>query len=257
MKYLLVLFIVNLAALWGQPPPHTYMLTVQHSGSMWTLYSLHTMTQQRICDCNPNRAEPRKLIRDWHKFFNYQSTINSEKPPIYFSHSSNRFTLANLPLRHHTDKLLIVLRNFKECFLSLKRSPQAVIDMLSAKNLDIFLSNLVTNLKLYDSWNPDNRLLIYYEDLMTNPSVEFEKISNWLHERPEVVTSFMKDYNKHKSTCFNLYKERFSKGMGNTKSKGDPISHTKPVDLNTLKKMDYLFKSRFPQLWKYFERFES
>ncbi len=236
----------------------TYILTVQHSGSMWSLYSLHTMTKREIGDCNFYGPEKHIPIRDWHRFYHYNAGIDQTKDRIYFAHSIERFNNAKLPLNKENDKLLIVLRNFKECFSSLRISPNQLIEILSKPKRNVFLQNLVNNLNLYESWSPENRLLVYYEDLLVRPQETFESMLAWLGEDSQSVHDYMQDLDTHKANCLHLYKtNKVIKGFANTKSKGQTVFYTKNVSTESLQTIDQLFAKKYPHLWKYFERFKS
>ena len=233
----------------NEKQPNLFLLTVNHSGSMWTLYSMHSLTHRRIVDCNLSH------LKCWHQLYNYRLKIDQSLSPLYFAHTIEMFE--NVPGGYlpERDKLIVVLRNYKEVFLSIKLTAQKALEALQAQADDRITYRLIRNLNTYESWPEEKRLLIYFEDLMTNPKGCYEKILAFTGDSSSRLNQYLSDIQIHRDRSIQLYNS--APKLGQARSKGACKYHSEKTTLKQLKCMDECFRKLYPNLWKYFERFKS
>ena len=111
----------------------------------------------------------------------------------------------------------------------------------------------INNLKKYDSWNPNKRLLVYYEDLIEEPEETFKKILSFFGKDTSLVEILMKDFENFKVEILKKY----IKSQGYSATRGNDIYfHSKKFRPFEIYNMDKAISSRHPKLWeKYLKRY--
>lgn len=109
-------------------------------------------------------------------------------------------------------KLILLLRNYKDCIVrhhgldhihkypSLKRF---LIDKKQNQPPVWYASNIMEFHKF-----TGDKIILYYEDLMTNPEDSILKLSSFLDLEIDVAKEFIKDIDKHYLTSVNRYIEK-------------------------------------------------
>ena len=142
------------------------------------------------------------------------------------------------------DKLILIVRNPKEA-LSRHGGREITLPMLlgqQAKGNDdprIYFDNIA----LFDEWAPENRLLIYYEDLLSRPIQTLVRAIMFLGEPLDYIDDFMNHYDFHKKKAIDLYRESQSHG-------DDLLFHSKLIDAEYRKQIDQWIKELHPAIWK-------
>jgi hypothetical protein len=95
---------------------------------------------------------------------------------------------------------------------------------------------------LYESWNENKRLLVYYEELLLHPKEELTRILNFLGEPLTYLDAFMAEYEDHKATCLQIYKFSSSKGK-------DVLHHSRKTDKKYRESVDGWIASLYPEWW--------
>ncbi len=149
-------------------------------------------------------------------------------------------------------KLILIIRNYKECLPRhlIYRNKASLIKKGELFGLDILINKSTTlppyfgsiesymhNIKVYDNWNSD-KILISYEELITDPKKTLKRIHNFFKEkREDGFVKFMTNYQKHKETSVNEYGDR-SWTKGNA-----PICHSRNCSSQERVKIDDYIKS--------------
>ena len=148
------------------------------------------------------------------------------------------------------DKLIITIRNYKECVYRHHREYGSPNTQL----LDIFKHTLcnVKNTNDYRGIITDfhkfkgKKLLVYYEDLVSRSRKTIVSIADFLDCSSD---EFLENYEEHKKTSLKLYPN------GKTYTNGDnEIFHSLEIDKQTRVKMDNLIK-KYPILVRYLSRY--
>ena len=157
---------------------------------------------------------------------------------------------------HHSDdlkgintkenKFILLLRNYKECIArnKLNNYPRAYKDIMHGGSA---ITLYINNLKKYDSWHPEKRLLVYYEDLILYPRETFTKVLAFLQQDISLVDKIMKNYEQLKQEMLQKYikSQKYSASYGN-----DIYYHSKKYSLSQIKAMDEAIALQYPDLWK-------
>jgi hypothetical protein len=204
--------------------PKTFLLSYPRSGNTWMRYCLEYLTQRPTFHQNYQNSINKPLA--WRAQFE----IDCEKAPIEKVH-----ILEGLPYDKSVDKLILLVRNPKE---AIKRHEKKIItyDLLKISKL------YFTDISIYDSWDPQNRILIYYEDFIKNPESTLRMVCNFLNEPVTKLADFMNNYEKHQKTAIGLYGESRTQGK-------DLLAHSREMGPELCRKADAWIEELYPEVW--------
>lgn len=179
--------------------------------------------------------------------------LDYSKTTLYREHHGHLLA----PWNKNGNKLLFVLRNYKE---SIHRKT----NLKNAKDFrDVFtddgpvLWQYINNIRIFHHWDVNNRLLIYYEDLISDPMNEVKKILKFFDEPiPIYLTNeFLHDV---AMKALNSYHEQHI-DSGGSHSKGQDLEyHTKQLPVKCIKAIDHFMETHFPVLWQnYLKRYKT
>lgn len=157
--------------------------------------------------------------------------------------------------------LLVIVRDYKECFVRQAKSYEEPVDIETVADLgfnqqtysDLYLDIL----RLYDSWDVENRYLIYYEDLIQFPHQTLTKLFQFIGGEQERVDSFIENLEYYKRISIEHY--NIIEGVhGGSMSSGQSANfHTQNYSNDELQHLDQLMKSRAGDLWNKYLRHYS
>lgn len=183
--------------------------------------------------------------------------LDYSKTYLYHTHTASDLKRVN----SKKNKLLFILRNYKECMGRNTKRPQyihkfgtedAFISIFQDKNF-IYLKTYIANLMTFHDWDPDNRLIVYYEDLIENPKKEMERVLIFFKEPilNDIDSQVLEDI-RCKSLTF------YQKKHGSI-TKGKNLSHySDALSDEAIVQIDESMKNSYPDLWKnYLSRYEG
>ncbi len=243
-----VLLVCGVFAEPGQPQAPVALLTYPHSGTQWLTYCVCQLTYRPAYVLN-------EKMWDWNSSM-LQLSPDQKKAAFYHTHRPEFLTHVHEDFRKHQNgKLLIVLRNFKESlFRRVDTAEKALRLVHRASKGEGDFYKLIRNLSYFQTFPPERRLLIYYEDLILSPKETLQSILNFTGDEAN-IDEFIDELETHKERCFTFYNTTPS--LPGTRSFGKPKFHSLQTDQADLKKLDVLFKKHFSELWPYFKRFQS
>lgn len=217
---------------------NTYLLSSGRSGTHLLMYTISYLTK-RICGDNR---------------FGEAVGADPSLPAIYQIHSqTNAFEWYGKTLDRENDYLILIMRNYKESLLRTTcENYLGVLKILQSPKgswgLEIF-----ENLEEYDCWNPKHRLLIYYEELITNPAKICREIIDFLGASDEYLKDFLDNYDYH----FNVPLKYYDQTHGGSYSKGKDFHyHTSLLPKGVEEEMDAILIKKYPSLVeKYLKRY--
>lgn len=207
--------------------PKTWLLSYPCSANTWTRYCLEYLTQRPTFA--PYHVDKKNEPLAWLAGFD----IDINKPPIEKTHS-----LVCATFNKNSDKLIFILRNPKEAIQRASFVLECKEDLTKAERGKKYFENIAT----FDSWNPQNRFLVYYEDLIMEPEKTLGEILHFLNETPSKLKSFMAEYEKHQKKSIEIYYESFSKAK-------DLLYHSKKMKPGLRKRIDSWIEELFPMQW--------
>lgn len=224
-----------------------FLLTTPHSGTNLTYCYLQALIGKPVYRLNLDQSLFEKNPLN--------SSLDFSKKPLFRSHDGRFLAKFN----QNKSKLLFLLRDYKE---NLYRN--TFPGLLSNEEFkDLFLNNhskfilYITNLTTYDQWDPNYRLLIYYEDLITNPEKEVRKIIEFFDES---VSDFLNPELLKKVTfdVLSYYNKRYEPS-GGSHSGGKALKyHSRKVLISVLQEIDNYIAIQYPDFWlKYLNRYQE
>lgn len=224
-------------------PPRIYLLSFPKSGNTWMRYCIELLTERPTASFSlkPDAQELPISYTFGHK-------IDLSKKPIWKAHRESEFNFAGYKYSPRRDLLIIAVRNPKEAIARWMTTSNGA-DLLSFTGLMHFQSYFNV-LRLFDSWAPDKRILIYYEDLISDPRETLEKLVNFLNDPKNKFDAFFDEYEKHKERGLKFYEYN-----GGSQSQGnDLLYHSRKMSAVDRKNIDQFIKEKYKYLWeKYLE----
>lgn len=244
-----------------------YIMGHPKSGNNLLCYSLANILKKPVI-YNINKpkvyAYPNELDHVV-EFSSEEILANIGYDTIFFEHHS--YGLGLHQANQNDEFLVVIVRDYHECFTRVEIqmvnggpfSPEFSLNKV--KNLrplnsieDCYNTNaidLINILRCYDQWNPKTRILIYYEDLLTNFEFEMRKCLNKLHVPEHLLTDFLSHKEERLQESLNTY--RYGKTMsGNDLKYYQHHWLTPEISI----RMDQEIKMRFPYFWKkYLKRY--
>lgn len=189
-----------------------YLLGHPRSGNHWLSYCLVQLLG-RPCLSHPGTDHPFYWMSHEHK--EKVSFDGSETQPVFY-HAHNPVDLNLSQANPDEDWLILLVRDYKETLMSDNYDRQDVAiqriksERLADPNNPYLLRNnlYLNNLLCYHFWNPEKRILIYYEDLVDNPEPVFSNLCQKLEIKSESLTQFLDDLDNHRHFSLKTTRNR-------------------------------------------------
>jgi len=244
------------------PHPRIFLCSTPSSGNTWTRYALEYLTKRPSTryftsyqyDKGTFNSLPDEL-KTWFSAINPpfgsqypDMQVDFSKAPIIKHHNPRNIvqTPGIQPLIRSQDKLILIVRDYKELYFRKAKKQYH-------GNSVAYLANYFELLELFDLWQEDRKLLVYYEDIISEPEEVFSQLLTFLEDSFDYLFPFIEQIKWHKERCLALYNY-----PGHCESLGrQDFSYTKDVPPKVLKKIEQEIKSKRPNLFtKYLKRYE-
>lgn len=214
--------------------PRIFMLSYPRSGNTWLRYCLEVLTQRSTAHI-PGLGNP----SNWPLGLMGKFPLDFSKAPIWKIHHGRECPYPK-PLN---DLLIFLVRNPKEVLI---RHNHVNLDEVMTFPRQEEYARYFNNLKIFAGWPANKKILIYYEDLMTNPRAVLERILLFLGDSIEPLDDFFKNYQKHKEIALDIYKYN-----GDSETRGeDLLHHSRKVPESMRRKFDVWLKLHYHRLWR-------
>ncbi len=167
---------------------------------------------------------------------------------------------------HEYERIILVIRNYKESLIrhyidewkdsNERRDTLDVVGFLESKSGRQPPGWFIKNIKAYDAFGGD-KLLLYYEDLMTDPETELRKLIEFLDLPRDGVDDFFANLEEHKQKSVNLYREN---QKSYTEGDASKLSYHSDSLLSDEEKraFDAYYIERYPELFeRYLKRYAT
>lgn len=240
---LLLLFILLSAPVFSK----THILGYPKSGNNLFCFALSKILNEKIWMINPNAS-----LQVWFS----PSPDAASTHSFLFSHTPSLLDLDKAD--QDRDHLIVIVRNYREALIRFATetdaplTPEKIVASLfrslHAPSIEYDYFNV---LKCYDNWNPKTRILIYYEDLLT----DFESTMADCLMKLGVQKGQFDEFVAHKEELFKQCKDSYR--YGKTMSGGDLAYHQKAwLTLEAARRLDLLVQQKFPYYWnQYLQRY--
>ncbi len=218
--------------------PRIYLLSYPRSGNTWSRYWLEVLTGRPTAHfwstANPSNLPIGLMVGH---------SLNFSKAPIWKVHNRKELNFSKFKYNPKQDLLIFVIRNPKEAIIRHVGKPD--VDNLSTghifKNFEIYFDDL----KVYDEWAEDKKILLYYEDMISDPAQVMTKALLFLKDPLSGLEDFMLQYEYHKKTALKVYDYN-----GGSQSQGnDILFHSYKLSAAERKKIDEWINATYPYLW--------
>ncbi|MCB1111160.1 MAG: sulfotransferase domain-containing protein [Chlamydiales bacterium] len=222
------------------------LLRAPRSGSHWFFYCCNTLFGKNIC------KETGTIL---------------DKYPI--KDGGNLFIAHNpydLHLDENNDRLILLIRNYRECMLREFDTPESVKKEILCQAecnaladdrswvLNLRKNHYFHNLRVYEHWHPEKRMIVYYEDLLLNPESVLRQVAEFIgeKEKEQTIQAFIDNLDEHIENSLGIYEQTYH---SHTRGKS-LLYHTHRVGLEASYEIDQLVIEYFPDLVdKYLTRY--
>lgn len=211
-----------------------YILSYPRSGSTWIRYCIEYLSKK------PTIGSYSKHPTGHH------SNIISSLIDLGVDETANPIFLRthdpkDIPGK---SKIIFLLRNYKEVIIRHQEMSQSD-NLLNSLRDHIFGeeqgSNYLKLINFFDSY-PGEKLIIYYEDLISNPDLEIRRLAKFISAEGNEMESLISNLEEHKKNSLKVYGK--SKTGGNEK-----IVHSKVISDKDKNQIDSEVKSRNPKIY--------
>ncbi|MCC6127971.1 MAG: sulfotransferase domain-containing protein [Chlamydiae bacterium] len=180
-----------------------------------------------------------------------------QRPLLYRTH----FSLNELrQVSSLCNRLIFLMRNPKELLFRAHRLAHPNQKEPDTLFIQKFLDECLAPFKVYESWNPVNRMLIYYEDLIIDENKVFLEALDFMRVDPTFFEEFIRNKEEYMKCLLESYSKQHVRKRGGESSVGGvkEIFYSQDVNPEILKGIDRYLMQREPNLWNlYLKRFES
>jgi hypothetical protein len=184
--------------------------------------------------------------------------LASYRPLFYRSHTDFD-KLMRIPMQQN--KLIFVTRNPKELILKSFFSASPDVEKLDARFIANFLKDYLGAFAVYDSWHPENRLLVFYEDFIQEEDAMLLNILKFMDESPLYFEDFIMNKQEYISKLLESYREQHKnwKLAGVSSLEGpQPLFYSSQATPETLLFLDESLETAAPLIWeRYLKRFNG
>jgi len=221
------------------------LLSYPRSGNTFFRNAIEYITNRRTYPNSKSSLE----FREKNNLKNMGKYILYKEHSLYDKANDFKKAIVNCENIYHKGKLIFLLRNYKEILIR-QHSHSKNIELLFHDNPKKQIFNYMENLIEYDKWPEKNKLLIYYEDLITKPIEIFKETMMFLNIKDD-IEPFIKNYNSIFDSSIKAYGENASSGK-------ETIYHSKHLTDEQKKSFDKKIKNKYPKLFdKYLCRYKE
>lgn len=216
------------------------ILSYPRSSNTWVRYCLEALTKRPTLGVDVQTA---KIGKPLHLNISGLK-VDNNTPITIKSHDTKR-------VKGKFDGLILLVRNYKEVIIRHGEGRKVDIGLLNrATSNNEASSNYIELLQYYDAYK-GAKLLLYYEDIISNLEPELVKLMEFFGVSDANIKGFMDKLPEHRTKSLNFY------GVG--KSGGDKtVHHSNRLSPQDKKQWDNNLKTRFPIIFeKYLKRYEE
>jgi hypothetical protein len=237
----------------------TFFLSTPKSGTNAITGCLTALTRRPISwfYWGDGISDPYSKHRDHVSYNRLGLELIDDTPLLYRTH----YELDKLKqVPSELNKLIFLTRNPKEL---LYRSFFLKNDFSLEPDdtfIEAFLEKYLLPFAAYETWHPDNRTIVFYEDFILNETETLLKLLNFMDEPPIFLEDFLNNKQEYLARLLQSYSQQHLHNSGGSSCKdgAHAIYYTKNAALERLQYIDAFLKKHAPNAWeKYLNRFET
>jgi len=252
-KILFFAFILQFSIVSNEDKNNSSILFIStpRSGNHWLSYCITTLSGHRVVYETRSRTDA--VYSDQVASIKTDHIVN---PRIFQEHHEKLIVLT----RNHLDSLLRIHGTFPRC-ISFLKTLIGFKNRISYFQYPLYLNErilthgpkeakkwsfLYEQLAVYDLWESD-KILIYYEELISEPRKTLEKLMLFLNESDWPIDDFIEEIESHKQLVRNFYN---SKIIGKCQSNGNTIHpYSKNLTPDQIEQINSLLEELDPLLF--------
>lgn len=264
----MIVFLFAIASLFSSEPqlkkyypdykqPQTeylYLLTEPRSGTHWLQASVQYFTKRRLLPFEQDRILQKNLPMFGMNILNV--TIDDQLKPIFRTHCEKNMNeaLGDITTFSKQNKLIFLTRNYKEIFARHMRTRRQKTFKKASIKLRHILEDYLNKIAFYEKWNKNNRLLLYYEDLISKPQETMQRIADFVEAPKERFQLYFDNYQHNRKQSLDFYQNHVIFG---SKSKGNKTeSHSLKLSKAEKGKLDrIIFEKNSKLANRYLQRY--
>ena len=241
-KKIILFFVIYLSVftnVYGSENLTIYLLRAPCSGSHWFFYLTNTLFEKNIL------TDGKRYLKEF-----------PPKAGGNISAAHNPYDLHFRSKSYKNERLIVLVRNYRECMLRNYRLAenvkneilyQASYNRLALHPDWVFnlrMNHYFHNLRVFELWNPEKRLMVYYEELLTNPRKVISQIAAFIGEssKQDEIDQFVENLEEHSQKSLAIYE-----GTYISHSKGKSLlHHSEKIGRKESRKLDQLVRKHFP-----------
>lgn len=237
------------------PDPHDFnsihncdfLFTSMRSGTNLTVTTIQLLTSKPVSFFSPREIHRKDLLG-----INRLNLEEDEtKKPFFRTHNPCIGKLSD-----EDNRLIMVLRNPKEVLLGfLYDKEDKFAEFLEEKGA---FKGYLGRLGVFDRWNPENKLLIRYEDLIQKPEEVLPILLDFFDDSHERLADHLENIEDLREKMASSYKRQHVNGGCPLSRTQNVLFHSEQMPIELLKKADEILKRSAPDLWeKYLYVYET
>lgn len=247
-SFILCCFIFcSITALFSEQTPRLVLYSYPRSGTNFLTYTINNIVFYQRGSRKFSTSNRVGSFKNYHGSTAYNVLLKTKK--LDFDIDKKR------------DYLIVLVRNYREAMLrDFGLNVDRIIEHIKDDSSDCTSRRYFEILKDFNQWPKDRRLLIYYEDLMTDTPHELRKIAKFLNSSSLLLDRYIKNLNYHKEKMLVQYNLLHNKtDYSSTKTMGKDMNYySRQISFEKIKLIDNAAKERAPFLFKkYLERYDS
>ena len=195
---------------------YLYLLTEPRSGTHWLQASIQYLTNRRVLPFEQARIYSHSLPMFGMNIL--EVPIDKGKKPIFRTHCEKNMvkTIGNVTTFSKGNKLIFLTRNYKEIFarhMGTRCQPNFEI---ATKKLRFILVDYLKKIAFFDRWDTNNRLFLYYEDMITSPEKVFTQVAKFVDADQTQLKLYFQEYDDNRKKSFSFYQKHVVSGAKST-----------------------------------------
>ncbi|MBD3279079.1 MAG: hypothetical protein GF388_12330, partial [Candidatus Aegiribacteria sp.] len=236
----------------------TILLSYPRSGNTWLRYCIEFLTKRPTRSYNPDDNTP--INTGLGRFVDID--IDYDAPPIVYKTHGHRYN-EKQSYDMDNDKLIVLVRNYKECLVRHHIGGAGSLDRKFYAQTQGYRdgeTDYIGYFQIYEQWQ-GKKILIYYEDLITDLEAELLKVLKLLEYDGSYLRELMDNIGFHKKQSIGLYSKNPPTIASASFTKGDSdklIFHSQKLTDKQKREWDRHLEEKFPDiLQKYLRRYQE
>ena len=237
----------------------TFFLSTPKSGTNLITGCLSAITRKPISwfYWGNSILDPSSEYRNHLSYNRLGLPLISDIPLLYRTHYQF-VELMDVPSQHN--KLVFATRNPKELLYRKFFLQASSSENPDPQFIEEFLNKYLKAFDVYDSWFPENRMIVFYEDFIDHEDDILLQLLYFMEEPPVFLDDFLKNKLEYMFRLLESYTNQHTHNSGGASSREGPkpIYYTRNASPETLMYIDKYLQTAAPQTWEnYLKQFQT